>query len=296
MKFETFDQNHERLPQPEIATETEPREDSSGINEDTVLVDEEHKTFGVFDGVGGSEAGEAFSRRVSDLVKETFSLPGIETKLELAREIEAEKIMADQLYAINHRIIDEMRRSPGKSSLKPGGGTTGSIVKIIEKGAGVRWAIIGSVGDSRVYRFTKAKEFTQVTEDDKNYPEGVAEKLDTATQFNELNEVEKAMFYSRNVVNKVFGIDFETYSKDKPGAFATVVTLEAGDSLLITSDGVHDNLTRDQIKQILGGNQPESPQEVVSKIISESKKVSRMDPEKNIRAKKDDMSAVVIRG
>lgn len=66
--------------------------------------------------------------------------------------------------------------------------------------------------------------------------------------------------------------------------------VEAGDRYLVSSDGIHDNLTDEQITQIM--SRGDGSEEIAKKLVVESKRISQ-DP-KNPRAKDDDMTAIVV--
>ncbi len=78
----------------------------------------------------------------------------------------------------------------------------------------------------------------------------------------------------------------------------TLIELKPGDRLLLTSDGVHDNLTRSQIEYILSSRQGDmlpsgrmATGNQVNDLLSESKAISNSN---SPRAKPDDISAIII--
>lgn len=65
------------------------------------------------------------------------------------------------------------------------------------------------------------------------------------------------------------------------------VILGVGDKIILTSDGVHDNLIKDEIEKVLNGGQSNLAEELVQRAKTRSK-------ENHIRAKPDDISAIVV--
>ncbi|MEW6407674.1 MAG: PP2C family serine/threonine-protein phosphatase [Patescibacteria group bacterium] len=66
--------------------------------------------------------------------------------------------------------------------------------------------------------------------------------------------------------------------------------VEAGDRYLVSSDGVHDNLTDEQIIQIM--IKRGRPEEIAKNLVLASKRISQ--DHKNPRAKEDDMTAIIV--
>lgn len=63
--------------------------------------------------------------------------------------------------------------------------------------------------------------------------------------------------------------------------------LRPGDKLILTSDGIHDNLTTDEMENCLRGNE----QTEISRIVSSAEARSNSA---HIRAKPDDMTAAIL--
>lgn len=71
-----------------------------------------------------------------------------------------------------------------------------------------------------------------------------------------------------------------------------VKEVRKGDLVLLTSDGVHDNLTHEEIEALL--EKAKSPEEAAAFIKEAALKRSREDKNKSIRAKPDDVSVVAV--
>ncbi len=91
------------------------------------------------------------------------------------------------------------------------------------------------------------------------------------------------MFDERHMVSNSLG-----GSQYNPVVFTR--PLESSDVILITSDGIHDNLTATEIIEILKANQ--DPSAVSSALIQSAQARSR--DEHHVRAKPDDMTALVV--
>jgi serine/threonine protein phosphatase PrpC len=105
-------------------------------NEDAILVDEENRIFGVFDGVGGStvDGGQAGNASAT-----------------------AARVIREELAKFENGTVDEEGdiahafdlASEALAKLGETGETTASVVRLIEA-YGKRYAVIGNIGDSRI--------------------------------------------------------------------------------------------------------------------------------------------------
>lgn len=246
------------------------------INEDVML--NLPRAFGVFDGMSGRAGGDRASRlagkNVSDALrnlKEGLSLPQIKSAIEQA------------LMEANKLLCDQGRKEQNKM------GTTASVVYIWEGEKGERKAIVGNIGDSRVYLFRTGR-LEQLTLDDSDIRKVPDEqqarclqtKLSNAVNENSLTVEERELFKSRHLITQRLGL-----ASVQPRIH--VVDLALNDRILICSDGISDNLTDNEIKDILSTRRNSSW--AVEQLIGRSRKRSR---EKHFRAKTDDMTAMLI--
>ncbi len=244
-----------------LASSTHPKE-----NQDSFLVDEGKSSFGVFDGVGGlSHGGEAAS-----LCAECF-------KKELLRQ------NLEKAFETCHLLLKEKAAAFGREIA-----TTAAVVKIFTQRRD-SFAVWASVGDSRVYHYSSNK-ISQVSVDDslltqaleKGWIDSVkAEKIDQATDLSGFNKVEKNLFEGRNIITQALGIG---EMKPKVGEFK----VKKGDLIILTTDGVHDNLMNSEVEEILKKDLKDPAKEFVRV----SAQVSHGD---SLRAKADDMTAVVVK-
>lgn len=246
-------------------------------NEDAYFIDEQHRSLGVFDGLGG----HAGSGAASDLAAATVERFLGEVPADAPRSI-AELAIREALETAHQAILGENQ---------PGIATTAIIAKVFETQPGAPYAMVGSAGDSRAYLIRSGK-IEHVTLDhvftglSTSQRLGLQETLAQATDLSRLTDKERAMFMSRNVIDSCLG--------DKPGNSPTIsvsaLELRAGDQLLLTSDGIHDNLTNDEIEEIVAYTT--DPDTVIRNLMDAAK--ARSLDERHPRHKPDDMTAAVL--
>lgn len=244
-----------------LPSTTHPKE-----NQDAFFTDEKNKTAGVFDGVGGLSYGTKAANTVSDCFKKQLAKGSLETAFEVCHEI----------------LKNKSRSEFGKDM-----GTTGTVAQIYLKQQTVLVAW-GSVGDSRIYHLSDNRLKQESTDDSLitqaqergwlNHEK--AERINQATDLKGLNEVEKNLFNGRNIITQALGIGD---MKPTIGKF----NAKKGDQIILTSDGIHDNLTNEQTEEIL----KQEPLDPAKKLVEEATIVSESN---SLRAKQDDMSAVVV--
>lgn len=235
-------------------------------NEDTFFVDSGRRCAGVFDGVGGIEGGGEAARLASRCIQETM--------------ISNEKL--EKAFVRCHAYL----REQGEKRFGHQIATTGVVLLVsLSRGFDVRW---GSVGDSRLYHY-HAGSLAQISRDDSLISQALdsgwitrerAEAIQEATGLEELNPIERNLFGARNIVTQSLGIG---RLWPQVGAFAVA----PGDWLVLTSDGVHDNLTNAEIAAILrkGEGDPAAAIVHAARVVSQGA---------SLRAKPDDLTAVVL--
>lgn len=200
-------------------------------NEDTCAVYEDKKLALVCDGMGGHNAGARASQTALEIVTAFFDLqhPEMDKVIEdvsaSVRPVAAHLIGAIRLA--NHRIFS----SALKDQKLKGMGTTVSAIAFEE---GV--VHVGHVGDSRVYRFRKGK-MDCLTEDHTWVNELLQDK--------EITEEQVASFEKKNIITRAVGMGL-TSKIDIISDYA-----EKDDLFLICSDGLHNSLDDDMIREIL---------------------------------------------
>ena len=171
----------------------------------------------VADGMGGHVAGEVASRLAVNAAASVSELSP-----------------GDRVAAGNRAIREEVARDPELEGM----GTTMTLVALDEDGA----ATFGHVGDSRAYLFNQS-EMAQLTHDHTVAAEYVA--------MGQISMEEAATHPQRHMLTRTLGVT----------RFVNVdefqVKLEAGDRLLLCSDGLNEMVSDELIKETLGSGSAE---------------------------------------
>lgn len=230
-------------------------------NEDAIGFNREFHWAGVFDGVGGSARGGDASRMALSVVNEKLS--SLSKNRDQCCEEIAETLQRASL-TINRNV--------------PLGETTAVVAKVVRSPHQTVLAV-GSVGDSRGYLFRNGYLF-QLTADDRAIPPGAREAVDSAEKPGDLSDFDYQAFYTRNRITQALG------GRTLPDVHTYSVLLLDGDRILLVTDGVSDNLTKNEIAQSLSktGNSATALVE----------RAYRRSLTRHFRAKKDDVSAVVL--
>lgn len=194
--------------------------------------------FAVADGVGGMDLGEVASATAISVLTELFAkaLPGT------------------MLISLLPRIIEEANSAVHACRLSPKYRGKNMATTLVACALRYDQAIVCHVGDSRCYlvRNGKAK---QVTEDHTLVNQQRKLGLITAT--------EMAQSDSRHVLIRSLGPELFVAPD------TTALTLQAGDILVLCSDGLHDEMKEDAIAAIVSQNKSaiEIARELVSRAV-----------------------------
>ena len=184
--------------------QNEAKEDS----EDSVLINEEEGLYGIFDGAGGEEGGQAASRLASRIVN----------SLSKRFRFDKGEYLAGALTMAGAGLV-RAKRNGEKVGI-----TTGSLVKVITKADGSKEMAYAHAGDSRIYIVHADGTTSQITRD-----EGFAHQIS-----NYLGMNERARSYNdAGVLTK----DKNTGS-DKNVEQYGAVPLQRGDRIVLCSDGI----------------------------------------------------------
>lgn len=263
----------------EVGEYSEASKSHPAINEDASLVDTELDLFGVFDGnsnpPGGNIAAEYAKRFVHDRVR------ALETGLDLEQTQDAIfSILRDANRYINELTLQnpvevnarkpdrsfEVRQVPfdnNKLNRTDKAGTTAALVKIWHGPNGERKAIVGHAGDSRVYKRKVDGTIEALTVDHcYNVIEVGGTKVilsnervkELLTKYGRIerrdqfaSEEEKAFLKEMHkVTSGLGGFDSTTF---KPTV--RVYDLAEGEELLLTTDGIHDQISDTQIENTM---------------------------------------------
>ena len=121
---------------------------------------------------------------------------------------------------------------------------------------------------------------TLITQDDNMIPKRIAEKYENVTSANKLNDLERKGFLLRSIITQAVGQLEPLVVR----GYSVVVTTE--DKLIFCTDGIHDNLTFNEMEEVVAKNGD------VAKFLVE--KARKRSQENHFRSKPDDMSAVVM--
>ena len=174
------------------------------INEDTYVIDEHLKLFGVADGVGGHRGGEVAST----------------TAIETLRACIANgETIAQAIDAANTSVFERSMRD----SELTGMGTTITVARAMS----ATELQLGHVGDSRAY-LLRGEVFNQITNDHSMVGDLVRQ--------GQITQEQAALHPRRNVITRAVGME-PTVSID-----VIQLTVQPGDRVLICSDGITDML------------------------------------------------------
>ncbi|OGC38410.1 hypothetical protein A2155_02445 [candidate division WWE3 bacterium RBG_16_52_45] len=261
-----------------VAFESVSSEKHPERNEDVVLSDREHGVFGVFDGVSSPAGGETAARLASAVVGEGLKGEPTPSSVETA------------LLQANKAVFEKAQEDPGLKGM----GTTASVVKVWQTPEGERKAYLGNVGDSRIYLY-RGRELRPLMLDDNLFlalanksPEetfklqAALDRISSEADARRLGFTDRKHYYRQtSVITQALGSE---RGQIKPHTLT--IDLQPGDRLLLTSDGIHDNLTTAEMLGILSA----SPS--AEALLRAAQARSRQ--EEHIRHKKDDMSVVLI--
>ena len=198
------------------------------INEDSLLA--APPVFLVADGMGGYQAGAT----ASAIVVEEFTIPA-----------EVARVTAEW-------VIQSFERADSRIRFGAGGGTTVAGMVVVQQDSNPYWLFF-NIGDSRVYRCADGV-LAQVSVD-----HSVVQELVDDGRI----EPEAARFHpERHIITRAVGAD------EKPHPDFWLIPAEAGERLLLCSDGLSSELDAGTIAAIVTG--PGTPQEIANSLIAQA--------------------------
>ena len=222
-------------------------------NEDNFLLDCAQGLFIVADGMGGHAAGEVASEMAVNIVsRELGSLRGLP-------DGEAASRLRTAIRKANGAIFERTLAEHEKRGM----GTTATVMVLFSQ----RY-MIGQVGDSRAYLLREGR-LLQLTKDHSYVQEQVDAGLLTPEQA-------RTHPYS-NVITRCVGASMDVVPDIYFGK------LEAGDVILLASDGLTGMLEDEQLAKIL--TTEDNPESAVNRMIADA----------NRRGGLDNITAIVIR-
>ncbi len=234
-------------------------------NEDAFLTDPELRFAVVADGMGGHAAGEVASElaveRISTFLKQTNGNEDITWpyKYDIAFSLNANKLMVGIKLA-NDAILSKVSGDPQLNGM----GTTIVAVLLDEQNA-----TIAHVGDSRAYLFRKDR-LSLLTNDHSWVSEQVRRGL--------ITEEQARVHPMKNVVTQALG------GAERLSVEIDELPLEAGDLLLLCSDGLNSMVPGDVMEEIFR-EYNRDPNDLIDHLIREA----------NERGGDDNITVVLIR-
>lgn len=242
-------------------------------NEDSILVDETNNMYAVFDGVGGHEGGDIASKEARNYTsRQAIGAKGFDNLND------AEDYLRDILIGANKNILKRTSEAA----------TTAVITKLHEIN-GELFASIAHTGDSRAYLLRNGVLKALTADHTPFRREGYTEEamkqqevLADTDNMSVLSPEEVAMFNRRNIIGACLGRDNNII------ADVQHVAIKQGDAIILTSDGVHDNLKTEEMQDLLNDtNSSERARTLTNAAHNRSR-------ETHVRAKADDISAIVV--
>lgn len=214
-------------------------------NEDTYLMVSERGLFVVADGMGGHAAGEVASDMAARIVAEEYRP---------VRGMSDDELMAQMVGAIRAANGAIFKRTIQEQD-KRGMGTTVTVLALLP-----RRYLIGQVGDSRAY-ILRGGVLSQLTKDH-SY---VQEQVDAGR----LSPEEARVHPYANVITRCVGSNGDVV----PDLF--LGTLEAGDLLLLASDGLTGMLEDEDLRVVMSSG--DALETMVDRLIADANRRGGLD-------------------
>lgn len=207
-------------------------------NEDSYLiVDHREKSydtrdqgviFAVADGMGGHAAGEVASKMACKGLLEYFALNSDSPK-----DLPSAQTVLVRLETAIWQTHKQIMTHAEKNELFAGMGTTLSVLCLVG-----REAVIAHVGDSRIYRL-RYNCLEQLTEDDT--------MAQLSVEMGHLNQKEAETHPLRHALIQAVGQDIDK-------VHTRIEKVKTGDIFLLCSDGLHNMIADDEMREILINN------------------------------------------
>ena len=268
-------------------------------NEDSYLIEHEGGLVAVFDGVGGSAAGEiaALTARRAARRRWFQELQEIQKGAPLKKGIIA--CEAADYCTVLQRLVETADEQVRTAGAKEAGtddlATTVAMAMLCQQAESNNYTLYyAHVGDSRIYLLHENEPLKRLTIDDgllgrlvesQMIEEEDARRIDQAMHSEDLSEIEFSYFRLRGGITQALG------GPIPPTIHMNQIPIAIGDRVLLCTDGIHDNLTDKEIEAILRSSSRDA---AARNLVEHSLHRSREERHETIRAKPDDMSAIVI--
>ena len=268
-------------------------------NEDSFLIEHHSGLIAVFDGVGGSVAGHIASqaaRRATlsgwkGALGQIYKQRNVQRFLKDCDQVDFCTLLQHLVEHADDIIRTDGVREAGTDDLA----TTVAIAALCHRpGKNEFNMVYAHVGDSRVYLLKKDAPLQRLTIDDgllvklienEIVNEEDARRIDQAMRAEDLSEAEISYFRMRGGITQALGGPLP------PEIHIDEIPIDIGDRILLCTDGIHDNLTDLEIEEILR----KAPRNAAARLLVEYALLrSREERQITIRAKPDDMTAIVL--
>lgn len=268
-------------------------------NEDSYLLEKDGGLVAVFDGVGGSAAGEIASQTAKRATHQAWKQALRQIHDGLNKQPFPKDSNTIDYCALLQQLIekaDERVRTEGVKEAGTDDLATTVAIALFHKQPGKNeyTMVYAHVGDSRIYLLRENEPLKRLTSDDgllsrlvenQMINEEDARRIDQAMHADELSDAEFSYFRLRGGITQALGGPFP------PTIHLDHIPILVGDRILLCTDGIHDNLTDHEIEGILR----EAPREAAARRLVEHALIrSREERNITIRAKPDDISAIVV--
>jgi PPM family protein phosphatase len=268
-------------------------------NEDSFLIEQYSGLMAVFDGVGGSAAGDIASQAAKratlqgwkDGLRQIHKGRNVRRMLEDCEKLEFCALLQQLIAHADDVIRTEGVKEAGTDDLA----TTVAVAALCHHPGKDEYSMVfAHVGDSRVYLLKKDEPLKRLTTDDgllgklvenEMVDEADAHRIDQAMRAEDLTDAELSYFRLRGGITQALGGPLP------PEIHSDQVPIDIGDRILLCTDGIHDNLTDLEIETILR----RAPRDAAARLLVEHALLrSREERQVIIRAKPDDMTAIVM--
>jgi protein phosphatase len=219
------------------------------LNEDRILTDLAHNLFVVADGMGGQRCGERAAEVAVQSMKNYFQTTAGRKEITWPFGYDAsiaftQNLMLTAIKLANRRV---WRESESVAEYTGMGSTIVATYIADDK------AVIGSVGDSRLY-LQRGSALNRMTKDDSL----IARLIESGA----ISLAEAASHPMRSVLTEAVG------AKENINVQIHEIQLFDGDRLMLTSDGAHGVIDEDSLRQTL--NKRSDLKATVEKIIADA--------------------------
>jgi len=175
----------------------------------------------IADGMGGHNAGEVASAMLVDQIKYAWG------KVSITKQASWLTWITEQLNTANLNILKQAKSTEGQQGM----GTTGVLMVIENNKCHLGW-----VGDSRAYTL-KNQKLVQETIDHTMLQELVNKGAISAETAKNAN--------TKNLLSQAIGV------REKISVDTTTIAIDSGDTIMLSTDGLHDYLTEEEINHYL---------------------------------------------